>query len=90
MRIGNRLGGAVFWAMVALISASWAVGADGVERVQPVPLGGSLAEQTGDRHFGVYIPTRFGGELTIKATSARSARSSAPTVKNVRMARRSA
>ena len=69
MRIGNRFGGAVFWSMVALISASWALGADGVERVQPVPLGGSLAELTGDRHFGVYIPTRFGGELTIRVTS---------------------
>ena len=62
MRIGNRFGGAVLWSMVALISAPWALGADGVERVQTVPLGGSLPDQSGDRPFGVYIPTRFGGE----------------------------
>ena len=69
MRIGNRFGGAVLWSMVALISAPWALGADGVERVQTVPLGGSLPDQSGDRPFGVYIPTRFGGVLTIKTTS---------------------
>ncbi|MBV8381302.1 MAG: hypothetical protein JOZ63_01770 [Planctomycetaceae bacterium] len=69
MRIGNRFGGAVLWSMVALISAPWALGGDGVERVQTVPLGGTLADQSGDRPFGVYIPTRFGGVLTIKTTS---------------------
>ncbi|MBV8317733.1 MAG: hypothetical protein JOZ53_22560, partial [Planctomycetaceae bacterium] len=69
MRIGNRFGGAVLLSVVALISAPRASGADGVERVQTVPLGGSLPDQSGDRHFGVYIPTRFGGVLTIKTTS---------------------
>src|SRR5262249_38712170 len=38
------------------------------ERVQPVPLGGAISEQEGDRQFGVYVPTQFGGELTIKTT----------------------
>ena len=55
--------------MVALISAPWAARSGGAERVQTVPLGGSLPDQSGDRHFGVYVPTRFGGELTIKTTS---------------------
>jgi hypothetical protein len=52
-----------------VVSASVATAADAVERVQPVPLGGVLGHQTGDRQFGVYIPTRFGGELTIKTTA---------------------
>ncbi|MBV8606788.1 MAG: hypothetical protein JO034_04915 [Singulisphaera sp.] len=69
MRIGNRFGGAVLWSVVALISAPRTSGADGVERVQTVPLGGTLADQSGDRPFGIYIPTRFGGVLTIKTTS---------------------
>ena len=69
MRIGNRLGGAVVWAIVATASATGRRGAGAAERVQPVPLGGSLADQSGDRHFGVYVPTRFGGELTIKTSS---------------------
>ena len=68
MRIGNRLSGAVFWAIVATASATISWGADAVERVQPVPLGGAISEQTGDRYYGVYVPTMYGGELTIKAT----------------------
>jgi hypothetical protein len=68
MRIGIRLGGAVFWSAVVLLAASGAGGAD-AERVRPVPLGGALPDQMGDHAFGVYIPTRFGGELTIKTTS---------------------
>jgi hypothetical protein len=34
-----------------------------------VPLGGALEGQTGDRYYGVYVPTRFGGQLTIKTTA---------------------
>ena len=49
MRIGNRLGGAVVWAIVAAMAATLGRGADAAERVQPVPLGGSLAGQSGDR-----------------------------------------
>ena len=66
MRIGNRLGGVLVWALAATMSV--AAGAQTAERVTTVPLGGSLDGQTGDRYFGVYVPTRFGGELTIKAT----------------------
>lgn len=67
MRIGNRLGGSVVWALVATLGVT--AGAGAAERVATVPLGGSLDGQSGDRYFGVYVPTRFGGELSIKATS---------------------
>jgi hypothetical protein len=66
MRIGNRLGGSLVWALVAVL----AMAANGrtAEQVTRVPLGGSLDGQTGDRYYGVYVPTRFGGELTVQAT----------------------
>src|SRR3954469_13386522 len=67
MRIGNRLGGSAIWAFVAVVGAS--AGAQAAERVTKLPLGGSLDGQTGDRHFGVYVPTRFGGELTVKSST---------------------
>ena len=66
MRIGNRLGGMLVWALAA--SMGVAANARTAERVI-VPLGGSLDGQTGDRYYGVYIPTRFGGELKVTATS---------------------
>jgi hypothetical protein len=71
MRIGNRLSGAVLGAIVATAAATFSAGAEAraADRVLPVPLGGAISEQVGDRHFGVYIPTQFGGELTIKTTS---------------------
>jgi hypothetical protein len=68
MRIGNRLGMAVVAALIATMSAGLARAED-AKRVQPVPLGGALLDQTGDRQYGVYVPTKFGGELTIKTTS---------------------
>lgn len=68
MRIGNRLGVAALSAALAATTATLAAGADAAKRVQPVPLGGALTERTGDAHYGVYVPTRFGGELTVKAT----------------------
>lgn len=68
MGIGIKHGGLALIALAVVASASVARGAD-AERVRPVPLGGSLSEQTGDRFFGVYVPTRFGGNLTIKASS---------------------
>src|SRR6266568_4981206 len=67
MRIGNRLGGAVAWTIVAAVSAI--TSATAAERVQPVSLGGSLAGQTGEHNYGVYVPTRFGGVLTIRTSS---------------------
>ncbi len=67
MRIGNRLGGAMALAVAAVISATTALAA--AERVTPVPLGGTLPDQKGDRGYGVYVPTKFGGVLTVKASS---------------------
>jgi hypothetical protein len=68
MRIGKRLGGAVAWSIAAAVSAVITMGAAG-EPVQRVPLGGTLPDQVGDRAFGVFVPTKFGGVLTIKSTS---------------------
>ncbi len=68
MRIGIRLGGAVVWTIVAAAGLSTSLGAD-EGRVQPVTLGSSEKGLTGDRHYGVYIPTRYGGVLTIKTTA---------------------
>src|SRR4051812_45746477 len=65
MRIGNKLGGATAWAAVVAALTALSAPAGAAERVQPVPLGGVTAEQTGDRGFGVYVPTRFGGVLTV-------------------------
>ncbi|MGP0069243.1 MAG: hypothetical protein ACLQGP_37290 [Isosphaeraceae bacterium] len=62
---GNRLGGFLVWAAAATMSV--AVGAQTAERATSVPLGSTSELQTGDREFAVYIPTRFGGELTVKA-----------------------
>lgn len=68
MLIGYRLGVAALAAVLAGASATTSFGADAVQRVQPVPLGGSLANQSGDKFYGVYVPTRFGGELTVQTT----------------------
>ncbi|WP_435008343.1 hypothetical protein P12x_005574 [Tundrisphaera lichenicola] len=68
MRIGIRLVGAVAGAAIVAMTATFALGAAS-EEVKHVPLGGSLTGQQGDRYFGVYVPTRFGGVLTIKASS---------------------
>lgn len=68
MRIGSRIGVRMAWVIVAM-SATFARGGINADRVQPVPLGGSLANQIGDRAYGVYVPTRFGGQLTISSSS---------------------
>ncbi len=47
---------------------SMAAGAGTAEHVTTVPLGGSLDGQSGDHHYGVYVPTRFGGELKVTTT----------------------
>src|SRR4051812_35460889 len=78
MRIGNRLSGAVFWALVATATALVPAGAGAAERVQPVPLGGAISDQTRDRYFGVYIPTAYGGELTVKTSSGTVSRITGP------------
>jgi hypothetical protein len=66
MRIGIRLGGAMFGMIVTMMGTT--ARAEAAERVVAVPLGGSLESQKGDHHYGVYVPTRFGGELTIEST----------------------
>ncbi|MCA1684966.1 MAG: hypothetical protein LC745_03075 [Planctomycetia bacterium] len=68
MRIGKRLGIAAVGAWLAATAVTLATGADVARRVQPVPLGGSLPGQSGDHHYGVYVPTRFGGVLKVAAT----------------------
>ena len=67
MRIGKRLGGSVFWSLAMTIGVT--AGASAGERARTVPLGGTLDGQNGGHYYGVYVPTRFGGELKIMATS---------------------
>jgi hypothetical protein len=64
---GNQLGSFLVWALAATINV--AVSAQTAERTTSVPLGSISEQQTGDREFAVYIPTRFGGELTVKCSS---------------------
>jgi hypothetical protein len=53
------------------ILARQACQADDAVAIQRLPLGLKLDGQTGDRTFGVYIPTRYGGELTVTAKDAK-------------------
>ena len=69
MRIGIRLVGIIAGAAIVAMTATTAPAAGTGEEVKHVPLGGTLTGQTGDRYFGVYIPTRFGGNLTITPSS---------------------
>ena len=70
MRIGIRLVGIIAGVLVvAMTAATITVAAAPSEEVKHVPLGGTLTGQTGDRYFGVYVPTRFGGNLTIIPSS---------------------
>jgi hypothetical protein len=78
MRIGNRLGGVLVWALAATMSV--AASARTTERVH-VPLGGSLDGQTSDHYFAVYVPTRFGGELKVTATAGQVVELTGPTGK---------
>ena len=64
MLIGNRLAVLVLLALAATSSA-----AQDSQCAKSVPLGGSLDGQSGDRVYGVYVPTRFGGELKVTASS---------------------
>ena len=74
MRIGNRLGGVLVWALSAAMSAAAAAHKPPSES-RPSPSADRWTGQTGDHFFGVYVPTRFGGELTIKATTGKVVRS---------------
>ena len=64
MSIGTRLLGATVCALLATSASGGGVAQ--AERVVPVPLGGILGGQFGDRSYGVYVPTRHGGILTVK------------------------
>lgn len=57
---------ALGWFVVML--GGYAADAHAAERRTIVPLGGSIESQSGETFYGVYVPTRFGGELTIKST----------------------
>lgn len=66
----DRRLGLVAACVAAWISAAVACGSEeGTPRFRPVPLGGSLSADPPDRHFGVYVPTRSGGVLSVEATS---------------------
>ena len=67
MRIGNWLGGVVVLVITTAVSAT-ATTAVAVERVKSVPLGGTLPDEVGEKAYGVYVPTKFGGVLTVKAS----------------------
>ena len=71
MRIGIRFSLAILGASLAAIAANSTVGAEPLKQVQPVPIGGSLSGQSGDQYFGIYVPTKFGGVLTIASTDGR-------------------
>ena len=66
MRIGNWLGGSVIWR--SLPSMGWRQPHAPPSTSRLSHVGGSLDGQSGDHYFGVYVPTRFGGELQIKTT----------------------
>ncbi|AGA27980.1 hypothetical protein [Singulisphaera acidiphila] len=65
MRIGISLCGAMACALLASTPSTRQVVA--AEAVRPVPLGGILGGQTGDQSYGVYVPTRHGGMLAVRA-----------------------
>jgi len=61
MRMRNWLVGSSLWVLSAIVGGTAWAG----ER-ERVPLGGSLTARSGDQYYGVYVPTRFGGRLTVK------------------------
>lgn len=67
MRLGFYLCCAMASAVLASAFAPREVTA--AERVQTVPLGSTLGRQIGDRTYGVYVPTRHGGTLTVKSSA---------------------
>ena len=85
MRIGNRLGGRGRRGD-ARRDVRGHDGGGGRRRSESSqsPWADTLANQSGDQHFGVYVPTRFGGELTVKTTDGKVVNAwSAPTARSV-------
>lgn len=72
----SRVHGLIGGGLLALLLGTTLAWAD--ERIQPVPLGGSLAGQRGDKTFGVYVPTRFGGNLTVRSSAGEVSNLSGP------------
>lgn len=69
MRTGIRIGESVVWAIVLAASGFCSIGsASAADKVQSVPLGGSATVQPAEQTYGVFVPTRFGGSLTIMAS----------------------
>ena len=68
MRIGKRLGGRAAGSAAAVAAALIMMMGAGADQVRRVPLGGSLPDQVGDAAFGVYVPTKMGGVLTIRSS----------------------
>ena len=69
MRIGNRLGGTVFWSLLVSLSVSWASGLR-LEYGQACPRRRTHTSQNGDRFYGDLHPRRVRrGMLTIKTSS---------------------
>jgi hypothetical protein len=68
MRSGNWRVGSIAWAWIAVLGVVFTTEAQAAERVITIPLGGSHRGQADHQYYGVYVPTRFGGELTIKST----------------------
>jgi hypothetical protein len=62
------LGARIAGLALALVIVQRASGEEDAGRIRTLPLGSTLDGQSGDRSFGVYIPTRYGGELTITTT----------------------
>ena len=69
MRFRNSLGAAAGSLVFALTVAHGVLGSDDTNRIQAIPLGLSLGGQSGERCFGAYVPTRFGGVLTVTTTA---------------------
>lgn len=66
MRSGNRRGGLRGLELLVVLIGGFVTQVHAAEQRTIVPLGGEVANLSGDIEAGVYVPTRFGGNLTIK------------------------
>lgn len=82
MRIGIRLGGSVVASFLLTLAVS--TNAEAGSRVTTIPLGGSLEQASGDHSYGVFIPTRFGGQLEITTTAGKVVEIRGPSGPNQR------
>jgi hypothetical protein len=68
MRSGSECGRGIIW-IALVVGLGWVAAARAADPVQAVPLGGSVSGQSGEKSFGVFVPTRFGGTLKVTASS---------------------